>query len=64
MQGSIVIEFDALLQKEIIEAARTIQKIVEMVTDVVLEQFNSRPPSNNYLSMSMMYSGINETRYN
>lgn len=64
MQGSLVIESDASLQKEIIEAARTIPKIISMVTDVVLEQFNSRPPPNNYLSIHRMCSGINETRYN
>ena len=56
MQSSLVIESDASLQKEIIEAARTIPKIIAMVTDVVLEQFNSRPLPNNYLSMSRMYS--------
>ena len=64
MQGSLVIESDASLQKEIIEAARTIPKIIAMVTDVVLEQFNSRRPSNNYLSLSRMYYCINKTRYN
>jgi len=64
MQGSLVIESDASLQKEIIEAARTIPKIIAMVTDVILEQFNPRPPPNNYLSMSRMYSCISETRYN
>lgn len=64
MQGSLVIESDASLQREIVEAARTIPKIIAMVTDVVLEQFNSRTPPNNYLSMSRMYSCISETRYN
>lgn len=64
MQGSLVIESDASLQKEIVEAARTIPKIIAMVTDVVLEQFNSRTPPNNYLSMSRMYSCISETRHN
>jgi hypothetical protein len=64
MQGSLVIESDASLQREIIEAARTIPKIIAMVTNVILEQFNSRSPPNNYLSMSRVYSGINETRYN
>ena len=64
MQGSLVIESDASLQKEIIEGARTIPKIIAMVTDVVLEQFNSRRPSNNYLSLSRMYYCINKTRYN
>ena len=64
MQGSLAIESDASLQKEIVEAAGTIPKIIAMVTDVILEQFNSRSPPNNYLSMSRMYSSINETRYN
>jgi hypothetical protein len=64
MQGSLVIESDASLQKEIIEAARTIPKIIAMVTAVVLEQINSRSLPNNYMALSRMYSGINETRYN
>jgi hypothetical protein len=64
MQGSLIIESDASLQKEIIEAARTIPKIIAMVTDVVLEQLGSRPLPNNYLSMSRMNSCINETRFN
>ena len=64
MQGSLVIESDASFQKEIIEAARTIPKIIAMVTEIVLEQFNSRPPPNNYLPMSRMYSCISETRFN
>lgn len=64
MQGSLIIESDASLQKEIIEAARTIPKIIAMVTDAILEQFNSVLPLNNHLSMSRMYSCINETRYN
>jgi DNA-binding Lrp family transcriptional regulator len=64
MQGSLIIESDASLQKEIIEAARTIPKIIAMVTDVVLEQLGSRPLPNNYLSMSRMSSCINETRFN
>jgi DNA-binding Lrp family transcriptional regulator len=64
MQGSLIIESDASLEKEIIEAARTIPKIIGMVTDGVLEQFNSRRPSNNYLSMSGLYPCINGTRNN
>ena len=64
MQGSLIIESDASLEKEIIEAARTIPKIIGMVTDGVLEQFNSRRPSNNYLSMSRLYPYINGTRNN
>ena len=64
MQGSLIIESDASLEKEIIEAAKTIPKIVGMVTDGVLEQFNSRRPSNNYLSMSRLYPCINGTRNN
>ena len=64
MQGSLAIESDASLQKEIVEAAGTIPKIISMVTDVILEQFNSRSPPNHYLSMSRMYSSVNETRYN
>jgi hypothetical protein len=64
MQGSLIIESDASLQKEIMEAARTIPKIIAMVTDAILEQFNSVLPLNNHLPMSRMYSRINETRYN
>jgi DNA-binding Lrp family transcriptional regulator len=64
MQGSLIIESDASLEKEIIEAARTIPKIIGMVTDGVLEQFNSRRPSNNFLSMSRLYPCINGTRNN
>ena len=64
MQGSLIIESDASLQKEIIEAARTIPKIIAMITDVILEQFNFRPPLNAHLSMSRVYSCINKTRYN
>jgi DNA-binding Lrp family transcriptional regulator len=64
MQGSLTIESDATLQKEIMEAARTIPKIISMVTDVILEQFKSLPPSNNYLSMSRMYYGVNRAWYN
>ena len=64
MQGSLIIESDASLEKEIVEAARTIPKIIGMVTDGVLEQFNSRRPSNNFLSMSRLYPCINGTRNN
>lgn len=64
MQGSLMIESDASLEKEIIEAARTIPKIVGMVTDSILEQFNSQPGANNYLAMSRVYPGLNKTQYN
>ena len=64
MQGSLVIESNASLQKEIIEAARTIPKIIAMVTDAVLEGFDSRPPSNNYLLMSRKNAYIIDTQYN
>jgi DNA-binding HxlR family transcriptional regulator len=64
MHNSLVVESDASLQKEITEAAKTIPKIISMVTDVVLEQFNSRSLPSNYLSMSRTFSGINETQYN
>ncbi|MGH9951723.1 MAG: hypothetical protein ACRD5J_08870 [Nitrososphaeraceae archaeon] len=64
MQGSLNIESDASLEKEIVEAARTVPKIVGMVTDIVLEQFNSQPGANNYLAMSRLYTGINKTQYN
>lgn len=64
MQNSLLIESDALLQKEIIEAAKTIPKIITMVTNAVLEPFSSQVPSNNYMSLSRMYSCVNGTRYN
>jgi len=64
MQGSLMIESDASLEKEIVEAARTIPKIVGMVTDSILEQFNSQPGANNYLAMSRVYPGLNKTQYN
>jgi hypothetical protein len=64
MQGSLMIESDASLEKEIVEAARTIPKIVRMVTDSILEQFNSQPGANNYLAMSRAYPGLNKTQYN
>ena len=64
MQGSLAIESDATLQNETIEAARTIPKIISMVTDVILEQFKSPPPSNNYLSLSRTYYGSIEIGYN
>lgn len=64
MQNSLLIESDASLQKEIIEAAKTIPKIIAMVTNAVLEPFSSQVPSNNYMSLSGTYSCINITRYN
>ncbi|HZD34741.1 MAG TPA: MarR family transcriptional regulator [Nitrososphaeraceae archaeon] len=64
MQNSLLIESDALLQKEIIEAAKTIPKIIAMVTNAVLEPFSPQVPSNNYMSLSRMYSCGNGTRYN
>ena len=64
MQGSLMIESDASLENEIVEAARTIPKIVGMVTDSILEQFNSQPGANNYLAMSRAYPGLNKTQYN
>ena len=64
MQGSLMIESDASLENEIVEGARTIPKIVGMVTDSILEQFNSQPGANNYLAMSRVYPGLNKTQYN
>lgn len=64
MQNSLRIESDASLQKELIEAAKTIPKIIGMVTDVVLEQISLRAPSNTYMSMSRTYLCFTETRYN
>lgn len=64
MQGSLAIESDATLQNEIVEAARTIPKIISMVTDVILEQFKSPPPSNKYLSLSRTYYGSDVVGYN
>jgi hypothetical protein len=64
MQNSLLIESDASLQKEIIEAAKTIPKIIAMVTNAVLEPFSSQVLSNNYMFLSGTYSCINRTRYN
>ena len=47
MQGSLMIESDASLEKEHVEAARTITKIDGILNDSILEKINSKHCENN-----------------
>jgi DNA-binding HxlR family transcriptional regulator len=64
MHASLIIESDAVSEKEIVEAVRIIPKIIGMVTDSIKEEFISHDPTKKNLAMSRLYPYVNKTRYN
>jgi predicted transcriptional regulator len=64
MQGSLIIESDAVSEKEIVEAVKVMPKIVEMVTQCIDEKFISQYRSEANLALSRVYPCVNKALHN